>query len=380
MRVPFFRSPWQAPELAQRMGLRFADVLQSGQYILGSQLQQFERALSERFPCGHQAVAVNSGTDALVLALHLLGLQSGDEVLLPAGTFIACFEAVVRTGLTPVLVDSPVDDFVCGAEQFSAAITPRTRAIVAVPLFGDTCATPAIARLCKDRRIALVEDIAQALGARAYEANGHGIHAGAMGDISTLSFYPTKTLGAAGDAGALISPHAHLMDRARALRNHGRRHGLHDEVGFNSRMHELQATLLLEGISLLDDWLQERSFIARQYLEQLADLPGIVLPHDRDGHAWNYFVLRSKHRDELKSELHRQGIDTRVYYDPPIHQQPSYLQRFTSPTQYPESCAAILGTAPVPRDDAIRNGLGDRRSTSGNTPHAVTGRSLAEQH
>ncbi|QIL73394.1 DegT/DnrJ/EryC1/StrS family aminotransferase [Diaphorobacter sp. HDW4B] len=307
-----------------------AEVLQGGHYILGPQVQSFEQSLSARYSHERQAIAVNSGTDALVLALHLLDLQAGDEVILPAGTFIACFEAVIRSGATPVLADSRADDFLCSAEQIRPLITPRTRAVMAVPLFGDTSATPAIAQLCKDQGIALIEDIAQALGAQTRDANGDRLHAGSMGDIATLSFYPTKTLGAAGDAGALISPHTHLVERARALRNHGRSGALHGEVGFNSRMDELQAVVLRHGIARLDTWLHERRSIAQRYLEQLADLPDIFLPHRREGHAWNYFVLRSPRRDELKAELNRLGVDTRVYYDPPIHQQPSYLQRFAA--------------------------------------------------
>ena len=327
MKIPFFRSPWQTPVLAQRLGRDMAQVLQSGHYILGPQVQQFERALAERFSDGRQAVALNSGTDALVLALHLLDVQQGDEVIVPAGTFIACFEAIVRVGATPVLADSQSDDFLCSAEQIRALISPRTRAVIAVPLFGDPSATPAIAALCQSHEIALIEDVAQALGARTKDADGHWHQAGSMGDIATLSFYPTKTLGAAGDAGALISHDAHIIERARALRNHGRVGALHSEVGFNSRMDELQAVLLNEGMLRLDAWLQERRHIAHRYLDRLADVPGIALPQRSEGHAWNYFVLRNPQRDALKAALAQQGVDTRIYYDPPIHHQPSYLRQ-----------------------------------------------------
>lgn len=293
MRVPFFRSPWQSPELAHALGRRMAAVLQSGHYILGPRVLKFEQALSDRFSNASHAVAVNSGTDALVLALHLLGLEAGDEVILPAGTFIACFEAVVRTGATPVLVDSRADDFLSGVDEISTRITPRTRAVMAVPLFGDTSATPAIAQLCKDRSIPLIEDIAQAFGARTLDAKGRWLQAGTMGDIGTLSFYPSKTMGAAGDAGALVSPHAGLMERARMLRNHGHTGELHREVGFNSRMDELQAIVLLEGMTRLDEWLHQRRAIANQYLAHLSGLPDIILPHRREGHAWNYSCCRA---------------------------------------------------------------------------------------
>ncbi|QIL81311.1 DegT/DnrJ/EryC1/StrS family aminotransferase [Diaphorobacter sp. HDW4A] len=328
MSVPFFRSPWQTRELAEQMGQRVTELLQSGHYILGPQVQQFERALAEHFSHDTQAVAVNSGTDALVLALQLLGLKAGDEVIVPAGTFIACYEAIVRVAATPVLVDSLADDFLCSAEQIERLITPRTRAVLAVPLFGDSSATPAIAQRCQKHDLALIEDIAQALGAHTRDTNGRCQQAGTMGDISTASFYPTKTLGAAGDAGAVISSRADLLERARALRNHGRAGAFHSEVGFNSRMDELQAMVLAEGIARLESWLQERRSIAAQYLQHLAGVSDVTLPHQREGHAWNYFVLRSHRREALKEALARRGIDTRIYYDPPIHQQPSYLQRY----------------------------------------------------
>ncbi|MBF5003506.1 DegT/DnrJ/EryC1/StrS family aminotransferase [Diaphorobacter caeni] len=306
------------------------ELLRSGHYILGPQVQRFELALASHLSNGMQTVAVNSGTDALVLALQLLDLKAGDEIIVPASTFIACYEAIVRAGATPVLVDSLDDDFLCNADQIAQRITPRTRGVIAVPLFGDTSATPAIMRLCQSRGLALVEDIAQALGAQTRDANGHLLQAGTMGDVSTASFYPTKTLGAAGDAGALISARSDLMERARALRNHGRAGARHTEVGFNSRMDEMQALMLIEGMARLESWLQERRTIATQYLQGLSGLVDISLPRKREGHAWNYFVLRCPQRDALKEALACHGIDTRVYYDPPIHQQPSYLQRFGS--------------------------------------------------
>jgi dTDP-4-amino-4,6-dideoxygalactose transaminase len=327
MRVPFFRSPWQAPEAREQAMAAWDRVLGGGRYILGPAVQRFEAALGQRLGQGG-VVGLNSGTDALVLALRLLDLGPGDEVVLPSYTFFACFEAVVRVGAVPVLCDSAPDDFIAGAQEVAACLTPQTRAVLAVPLFGDASAMPGIARLCRDKGLTLVEDAAQALGARAWAPGRGWVPAAAWGDLSTMSFYPTKTLGGAGDAGALASPHAGLIERAVSLRNHGlSAASLHAEVGFNSRMDALQAELLWLGLERLDGWLARRRDIARRYLSGLAGLPGITLPTDREGHAWNYFVMRCTRRDDLRARLAEAGVDTQVYYERPIHWQPACLAR-----------------------------------------------------
>lgn len=327
MKVPFFRSPWQAPAASERVMAAWGRVLGGGSYILGPSVQRVEDALAQRLGlCG--VVGVNSGTDALVLALRVLDLEPGDEVVLPSYTFFACFEAVVRVGAVPVLCDCATDDFIAGAQQFEESITPRTKAVLAVPLFGDASALPGIAALCRGQGIPMVEDAAQALGARAWTDSRGWLPAGAWGDLGTMSFYPTKTLGAAGDAGALGSPHADLIERARSLRNHGLQGSAHTDVGMNSRMDALQAEVLQIGLEQLDAWLSRRQTIARRYLAGLSGLPGIVLPPGREGHAWNYFVLRSAQRDVLQTRLAAAGVDTKVYYERPIHKQPAWLARF----------------------------------------------------
>ncbi|BEP93343.1 DegT/DnrJ/EryC1/StrS family aminotransferase [Acidovorax sp. A79] len=327
MNVPFFRSPWQTPSNADSLGATFAHILQSGQYILGRAVHEFERELSARL--GAQPVAaLNSGTDALVLALRLLELQPGDEVVLPSYTFFACFEAVVRAGAVPVLCDSQAHDFLCSEKEVVACMTARTRAVMAVPLFGDASAIPAIARSCRAMGVPLIEDAAQALGARVHTEERGWQQAGTLGDLGTLSFYPTKTLGAPGDAGALTSRHAHFIDRAMSLRNHGLHAGCHSDVGYNSRMDEFQAAALVQGLGQLDSWLDQRKSIASRYLEGLAGLDGISLPCHHEGHAWNYFVLRCTQRDRLRAALAQAGVQTRIYYSAPIHRQPAYLKRF----------------------------------------------------
>lgn len=334
MTVPFFRSPWQVPANATCLAAAFAQILESGQYILGQHVRSFEHALSARL--NTPVVALNSGTDALVLALRLLNLQPGDEVILPSYTFFACFEAVVRAGAVPVLCDSQAHDFLCSEPDVMACMTSRTRAVMAVPLFGDASVIPAIAQSCRAMGVPLIEDAAQALGAWVHVEGQGLLQAGTLGDFGTLSFYPTKTLGAPGDAGALTSRHAHFIDGATSLRNHGLRAGGHSEVGYNSRMDEFQATALVQGLSQLDNWLSQRKSIAQRYLAGMAGLPGISLPRHHDGHAWNYFVLRCAQRDRLRSVLAQEGVQTRIYYSDPVHQQAAYLKRFP-PAHLPHS-------------------------------------------
>ena len=327
MKVPFFRSPWQETSTAVDLGARLTQVLESGQYILGENVGQLEIALASRLG-GNAVVALNSGTDALLLAFKLLKLKPGDEVVLPSYTFVACIEAVIHAGGVPVLADSCVDDFLVNAQTIEACLTPRTRAVLAVPLFGDASCLPAIAQLCRDSNVTLVEDAAQALGAKTLDCNEGWLDAGGVGDISTLSFYPTKTLGAAGDAGALTSPHPDLIQQARSLRNHGLYEGLHIQAGYNSRMDEIQAVILLQALERLGDWLAQRESIAQRYIEQLSDVPSIILPHKREGCAWNYFVLRCAQREFLRDALLQSGVDSRIYYPRPIHLQPAYERSF----------------------------------------------------
>lgn len=313
--------------MALRLGQAWRGVLAGGRYVLGDEGARFEAALGQTLG-GRHVAGVNSGTDALRIALHSLLLQPGDEVVLPAYTFFACFEVVVRAGAVPVLCDCSEANFLAGAQEVAACLTSQTRAVVAVPLFGDASSMPAIAALCHQQGIVMVEDAAQAMGAWA-EVPGHGPRpAGSFGDVSALSFYPTKVLGAVGDAGAVSSASPLRIERVRQLRNHGYVDGQHQNVGFNSRLDEVQAAALNLGLLYLPAWLQRRAAIARRYLDGMAGLPDLRLPDDAIGHAWNYFVVRHPHRDHLRRSLVLQGIETRVYYPRALHQEPAYSDRF----------------------------------------------------
>lgn len=323
MRVHFFQSPWKSDEAAAS---RLAEVLASGSYVGGDEGAAFESDFSEWLG-GREVVGVNSGTDALFLALTALGIGPHDEVVLPSYTFIACLEAVVRAGAVPVLVDSKPGSFLPGVEQIEPVVNSATRAILAVPLFGDTTGLLALHTFCRERRLLFIEDAAQACGGYIEDERAHRL-VGTLGDASSFSFYPTKTLGAAGDGGAVSFPDPAYAERCRALRNHGLHSGEHREIGINSRLDALQAALLRIGLRNLDANLKRRSEVAERYINAMTDLPLLRLPERSFGNAWNYFVLRHPHRDQLRLRLADLGVETRVYYSRPVHREPAYLRRF----------------------------------------------------
>ncbi|RTQ30908.1 cell wall biogenesis protein [Variovorax gossypii] len=326
MKIPLFRPAACAEPTAARLAQSLAGVLRSGTYILGPQVQSLETRLSALLQ-GRETVAAGSGSEALLLAFKSLGIGNAgggdalDEVLVPAYTFVACAEAVLAAGARPVFVDSAPDDFIPMPEDFRKARTPRTRAILAVGLFGDASNLPELADWCRDEGLLLVEDVAQCLGARAGDGATTGHAAGTWGDAAAMSFYPTKTLGAAGDAGALAFKDPRHADKARLLRNHGYRDGVHRCLGHNSRMDELQACLLHAALDDFPANLARRRAIAARYLAAWSDLP-MRLPKDSAGHAWNYFVVRLPgplERENFAARLAASGIATRVYYEQPLH-------------------------------------------------------------
>lgn len=326
--IPFFRSPvCDDPDMAERMARACAEVLRSGEYVLGPQVRAFEASLSAMLDA-REVVAVNSGSDALGLALAALGVgtlgggRADDEVLLPAYTFVACAEAVLAAGARPVFVDCGASGFLPSLEAHRAAHGARTRAVLAVGLFGDASGLPALAAYCRALGLWLVEDIAQCLGASCAAPGEPARMAGTWGDAAAMSFYPTKTLGAAGDAGALAFADAQHARQARRLRNHGHEAGEHLCLGRNSRMDELQAAVLQVALATFPQALARRREIAARYLAAWTAVPGLTLPRDHAGHAWNYFVVTldgNERRDALANALAREGIATRIYYPAPLH-------------------------------------------------------------
>lgn len=320
MSTPFVNmAAVQAPvELALRQA--FERVAASKHYVLGPELEAFEAEFAAYCETAH-CMGVGNGLDALHLILRAMDIGPGDEVIVPAHTFIATWLAVSYAGATPVAVDVDAHSFNIDPQLVEAAITPRTRAIIAVHLYGQPAAMLALRQICDRHGLRLIEDAAQAHGARCA-----GQRVGSLGDAAAFSFYPAKNLGALGDGGAVTTQDATLAQRLRTLRNYGSTKKYHHEVaGFNTRLDELQAAFLRAKLPFLDEQNAQRRAIAQSYSEGLGG-SGLSLPR----HAaelepvWHLFVIRSPERDALSAHLARHDIATLIHYPIPCHQQAAY--------------------------------------------------------
>jgi dTDP-4-amino-4,6-dideoxygalactose transaminase len=318
--VPFL--DLKAIQLQQQDALReaFDRVLHSGWYILGNEVTQFEAEYARYCEAAH-CVGVANGLDALTLALRAMDVGPGDEVIVPSNTYIATWLAVSHVGATPVPVEPDALSFNIDPTRIEAAITPRTRVILPVHLYGQAAELEPILAIAKKHGLRVLEDGAQAHGARY-----HGRRLGAHGDAVAWSFYPGKNLGAIGDGGAITTNDPALAERLRVLRNYGSRVKYHNEViGYNSRLDELQAALLRAKLPQLDAANEHRAAIAQTYLRGLAGL-GLSLPFVPQGHepVWHLFVVRHPRRDELAQRLAALGVATMIHYPVAPHLQPAY--------------------------------------------------------
>ena len=295
-------------------------VLASGRYVLGPEGEALERELAAFTGAAH-AVGVNSGTDALHLALVACGVGPGDEVVVPAFTFFASGEAVSYTGATPVFADVDAATFNLDPASLKKRITNKTKAVIAVHLFGQCAALDEISRLCKEGDLVLIEDVAQALG-----ADYDGRRAGSWGDFGCFSFYPTKNLAAAGDAGLITTNDATHDETLRMLRHHGSRKTYrHERVGWNSRLDEIQAAVLRVKLAHLDRFNEARRRVAALYRENLKEGDAILpAEHGRGTHVYHQFTIRSARRDALRETLARESVAASVFYPIPLHRQPAY--------------------------------------------------------
>jgi dTDP-4-amino-4,6-dideoxygalactose transaminase len=315
MSVPLFDTATPLQPLRERIAARVTDVLDGGHFILGPEVQAFEAEFAAYLGVGH-VVGVANGTDAITIALRALGVQPGDEVIVPSLTFYASAEAVVSAGATPVFCDVDADTRNVTLDTVRAAMTPRTRAILTVDLFGCPAPTPDIREL----GVPVLEDAAQAAGAAL-----NGRRAGALGDAATFSFYPSKNLGAFGDGGAIATDDDHVAELARALRFHGSRDKQTFEyVGYNSRLDEIQAAILRVLLPELDGWTEGRRAFARAYEEaglgEYVQLP--VVPEGAEP-AWHLYVVAHDAADRLIEALNAAGTQARAYYRVPLHRQPA---------------------------------------------------------
>jgi dTDP-4-amino-4,6-dideoxygalactose transaminase len=301
--------------VADEIMLGIARVIEQTNFIAGHEVDEFESSLA----CWwgrNEAIGVANGTDAIELMLRAAGIGGGDEVIVPANSFVATAAAVARAGAKPVFVDVDPTYLLIDPAEVASHLTPRTRGVVAVHLFGQMAPMQALAELLADRSILLFEDAAQAQGARQL-----GATAGAIGLAAATSFYPGKNLGAYGDAGAVLTDRAELARRIRLLGNHGEA-GKYDHValGFNSRLDTLQAVVLAAKLGRLDDWNRARRQVARRYDDLLGDRPALWLPATAPGneHVWHQYAIRVAGRDELYAGLRAAGIGAGIHYPVPI--------------------------------------------------------------
>ena len=373
MHVPPFSLGEQLRQLGDHLDAAVLQVLHSGQYIGGPAIAAFETAFAAATDTPH-AIGCNSGTDALILALRGLGIGPGDEVITSSFSFFATAEAISAVGATPVFVDVDPHTYLINLEQIEAAITPASRALLPVHLFGRPVDMDAITALADAHGLKVIEDCAQATG-----ASWNGRPVGSWGDAGCFSFFPTKNLGGAGDGGAVTCRDPELAQRVRELAVHGMpRRYLHTSLGYNSRLDALQAAVLNVKLPHLSAWVDARGRIAGRYHDELAGLEGIQLPASGcEGHSWNQFVLRvpacpgearacasacekpctpsadsaayglpeASCRDWLQERLRQAGVNTIIYYPIPIHRQPAYAELGYGPGSLPVTerlCSEVL--------------------------------------
>jgi dTDP-4-amino-4,6-dideoxygalactose transaminase len=316
MNVPLFDTSTPLAPLRERLNAKALEVLDGGRYILGPEVAAFEAEFAEHLGARH-AIGVANGTDALTIALKALGVGPGDEVVVPSFTFYASAEAIPPTGARPVFCDVDRETFCVTPETVRAALTPRTKAVIVVHLFGNVAPVAEIEAL----GVPVLEDAAQAAGSVAAD----GRRAGAIATIATFSFFPSKNLGAFGDGGAVVTSDDALDERVRMLRFHGSRDKETFElVGHNSRLDELQAGLLRVTLPYLDLWCDGRRAAAAAYEEAgLGDVVKLPRPVDGTSPAWHLYVVRHPAADALASVLGEAGIGHKAYYRVPSHRQPA---------------------------------------------------------
>jgi dTDP-4-amino-4,6-dideoxygalactose transaminase len=344
-RVPFTDIAAATREVRTTVTEAWTRLLDTSRFIGGEACDEFERSWSEYCGVSH-AVGVGNGTDALQLTLMALGIGPGDDVVVPANTFVATAEAVVLAGAVPRFADVSPQTLLLTPETLESAVTRRTKAVIVVHLYGQMPDMDALCRAAEDAGIALIEDAAQAHG-----ATWRGRRAGSLGRASCFSFYPGKNLGAFGDAGAVVTSDSALAERVRCLRDHGRvagSHYRHALVGTNSRLDALQAAVLTVKLAKLDDWNATRRAIAGRYRETLeAGAARLVaeLPESRG--VYHLAVARVLDRERVRRDLRMMGVETAVHYPAPCHQQGPYRRFATGPLPVAEQAAREVLSLPM---------------------------------
>jgi dTDP-4-amino-4,6-dideoxygalactose transaminase len=334
--IPAFDNKLQYASMEAEISAAVLDVLASGRYIGGPLIEGFE----QQFAAYHRVsncIACNSGTDALYLALRALEIGAGDEVVTTPFTFIATSEVISAVGAKPVFIDINPGTYNLDLKQLAAAITPRTRAVIPVHLFGQPVDMDALMELATAKNIFVIEDCAQSTGATWVRKK-----VGSIGHVGCFSFYPTKNLGGCGDGGAITTNDPELAAMMRVIKNHGQSNQYYYEaVGVNSRLDTIQAAILQIKLKYLDMWNQQRRAIASRYHTPLSQVPGIIIPQElpKGQGVWNQYTIRvlDGKRDWLRKKLQELGVNTMVYYPMPLHLQPVYANLNYEPGQLPLS-------------------------------------------
>jgi dTDP-4-amino-4,6-dideoxygalactose transaminase len=327
-------------------------VIASQQFVLGREGAALESEIASLCEVQH-GVGLASGTDALILALRACGVQAGDEVLLPPFTFVATGSAVSALGAKPVFADIRPDTYNIDPAELERRITPRTRAIIVVHLYGLAADMDPILAYARARKLPVIEDNAQAIGA-SYKKRPTG----SMGDAACISFYPTKNLGAYGDAGMVVTNSPELDKRLRTLRNHGQTEKyVSSEPGWNSRLDEIQAAILRVKLRHLPDWQRARQTHAAEYNRLFAQIPGVMPPNTPEGyeHVYHQYTIRVEHRDALQQFLAQRKIGNAIYYPVPLHLQPIYASLGHKSGDFPHSERAAQEVLSLPMYPELRS-------------------------
>jgi len=341
VKIPFVDLQFQHQPIQTQLQQAIQAVVQQGDFVLGQALTKFEAAYAEA--CGTNfGVGVACGTDAIALGLQACNIGAGDEVIVPANTFVATLIGVLRTGAKPIFVDCVPETALIDLEAASLAVTPRTKAIIAVHLYGQMVSPQQLLDFGRTHNVLIFEDAAQA-----HLAEREGYRAGSVGIAAAFSFYPSKNLGAFGDGGMLVTSDPEIAEKTKRLRNYGAsRKYYHTEIGTNSRLDTLQAAILLEKLPYLGNWNRDRALAAQQYDQELAHLAasGIIPIKNQSGtgHVYHLYVIRvldtcPVNRNTLQDKLNFVGIQTGIHYPIPCHQQPAFTNLGANTGDFPHS-------------------------------------------
>lgn len=349
--IPFLDLKAQYQALAPEINSAIAAVLESTQFILGPQVKSLEKQVAEYCDCS-SGVGVASGTDALRLALSALDIGPNDEVITTPFTFVATANTISHCGAQPVFVDINPQSFTLDPDAVRAAVTEKTKAIVPVHLYGHPCDMDSLERIAKEYDLRIIEDCAQAIGAR---YNGKKL--GGLGDAGCLSFFPSKNLGAYGDGGMVVTNNAEVAEKVDVLRRQGgKKKYNHEILGFNSRLDTLQAAILEVKLKSLDQWQEGRREVAQRYNELLAEAP-LSTPYEAPEayHVYHQYTIRTEHRDELAAYLQERGIPTMVYYPLCLHKQPLYTAFNEMTLPHAEAAASEVLSLPIYPELTLEN-------------------------